>query len=159
VIFGSIGIFVFSLIAAGFFLKTEFMPMADQGQVTLKSSCRRNQVDETMKIARKIDAYIDENFPEKDLVSTSAGSYDDAGFAALFTNSGSNIINITLALVTSSEENVRCRNADNLRSYLATIPEIVKFSCIAGQGGMATQGNTVDVEIYGYDFNKLRHWL
>jgi len=156
VIFGAISIFVFSLIIAGFFLKTEFMPMADQGQVTVEIELTAGtRVDETMKIARKIDAYIEENFPEKDLVSTSAGSYDDAGFAALFTNSGSNIINITLALVTSSErERSDVEIADNLRSYLATIPEIVKFSCIAGQGGMATQGNTVDVEIYGYNFDQ-----
>ncbi|MBN1414641.1 MAG: efflux RND transporter permease subunit [Bacteroidales bacterium] len=156
VIFGSIGIFALSLILAGFFVKAEFFPQADQGQVTVQIELSPGtRVDETIKIARKIDAYIEENIPEKELVSTSAGSYEEAGFAAIFMKSGSNIINITIALVTSSErERSDVEIADNLRSYLATIPEIVKFTCVAGEGGMSMNSNTVDVEIFGYDFEQ-----
>jgi hydrophobic/amphiphilic exporter-1 (mainly G- bacteria), HAE1 family len=155
VIFGAIGIFVSSIILAVFFVKAELMPQADQGQVTVEIELPAGtRVDETVKIARKIDAYIDANIPEKNLVSTSAGAYDEAGFAALFTKSGSNIINITVALVTSSE---RKRSdvdiADNLRTYIGTFPEIVKYSVIAGDAGMAMSSNTVDIEIYGYNFD------
>jgi HAE1 family hydrophobic/amphiphilic exporter-1 len=155
VIFGAIGIFVFSIILAVVFVKAEFMPQADQGQVTIAIELPAGtRVDETVKIARKIDAYIDKNIPEKNLVSTSAGSDDEAGFAALFMKSGSNIINITVALVTSSErKRSDVEIADNLRTYIGTFPEIVKYSVIAGEGGMAMSSNTVDVEIYGYDFN------
>lgn len=156
VIFGSTGIFILSIILAAFFVKAEFMPQADQGQVTIEAELQAGtRVDETVKIARKIDAYIDANIPEKTLVSTSAGSDDEAGFAALFMKSGSNIINVTIALTTSSErERSDVEIADEMRTYLGTFPEIVKYSAIAGEGGMGMSSNTVDVEIFGYDFNQ-----
>jgi HAE1 family hydrophobic/amphiphilic exporter-1 len=90
------------------------------------------------------------------LYSTSAGSDDEAGFAALFMKSGTNIINITIALTTSSErDRSDVEIADNLRSYISTFPEIVKYSVVAGDGGgMGMPSNTVDVEIFGYNFDQ-----
>ncbi len=156
VVLAAIAIFVFSIVLGVMFIKTEFMPQSDQGQVTAEIELQAGvRVDETVKVARKIDAFIDKNIPEKDLVSTSAGSDDNAGFTALFQNSGSNIINVTLALVKSSErKRSDVEIADLLRTYLSTIPEIVKSNVITGEGGMTMSTNTVDIEIYGYDFNQ-----
>ncbi len=157
VILGSIGVFILSLVLAGFFLKAEFMPQADQGQITVSIELPAGtRVDETIKVARKIDTYIEKNIPERTLYSTSAGSDDEAGFAALFMKSGTNIINITIALTTSSErDRSDVEIADNLRSYISTFPEIVKYSVVAGDGGgMGMSSNTVDVEIFGYNFDQ-----
>ena len=149
IILSALGIFIGSIILAVFFVKAEFFPQADQGQITAAIELQAGvRVDETVKIARKIDAFIDEKIPEKNLVSTSSGSDDNAGFTALFQNSGSNIINITLALVKVSErERDVFEIADQLRTFLASIPEIVKYNVSTGDGGMGGSTNTVDVEI------------
>ena len=113
------------------------------------------RVAETVKIARTIDAYIDREIPEKTLVSTTAGAYDEASFAALFSKSGSNIINFTIALTTVSQrERSVFEIADKMRTYLATFPEITKFSVSTSDQGMMSSGNSVDVEIYGYNFDQ-----
>jgi HAE1 family hydrophobic/amphiphilic exporter-1 len=156
VIFSSIGIFILSIVLAVIFVKAEFIPQTDQGQLNITVELTAGtRVDETVKMARKIDEYIDKNIPEKKLTSTSAGSNEDAGFAALFSKSGSNVITVTLALVTSSErERSDVEIANNIREYLATFPEIVKYSVTAGGGGMDAGGNTVDIEIFGYNFDE-----
>jgi HAE1 family hydrophobic/amphiphilic exporter-1 len=156
VIFSAVFIFILSLVLAGMFIKAEFIPQADQGRISIEVELQAGvRVDSTIKIARKIDAFIDEKIPEKDLISTSAGSEDNAGFAALFQKSGSNIINVTIALVKASQrERSVFEIADELRTYLSTFPEIVKFNVTTDGGGMSMSSNTVDVEIYGYDFTQ-----
>lgn len=156
VVFGSIGLFAFSILLAVISLKTEFIPQSDQGQISAEIELQAGvRFDETSKIAHKITAYIDENIPEKDIASVSAGSDDNAGFTALFQNSGSNIINVTLALSKPSErERTDLEIAELMRNYLATIPEIVKYSITTGDQGMGGSTNTVDVEIFGYNFDE-----
>ncbi len=156
VVLSTAGVFFLSIVLGVLLLKTEFIPQSDQGQITAEIELQAGvRVDETSKIARKIDAYIEKNIPEKELVSTSAGSDDNAGFTALFQNSGSNIINVTIALVTSSKrERSDVEIAEELRKYLSVFPEIVKFNVVTGESGMGGSTNTVDVEIYGYDFTK-----
>jgi len=156
VIAGFTLLFILSIVVAGMFVKTEFVPQTDQGQITVAVELPAGiRVDETVKIARKIDAYIESTIPEKNLVSTSAGSDDNAGFNAIFMNSGPNIINTTLALVKSSKrERSVFEIAEAMRTFLSTIPEIVKFTVSTEDGGMGGSTNTVDVEVYGYDFDK-----
>ncbi|BDX38493.1 multidrug transporter AcrB [Tenuifilaceae bacterium CYCD] len=156
VVFGTIGVFVGSIILAAIFVKTEFIPQSDQGQINATIELTAGtRVDETVKIARAIDDYINREIPEKKLVSTTAGTFDESSFAALFSKSGSNIINYTIALTTASErERTVFEVADKLRSYIATFPEIVKYSVTTGDQGMGGTGNTVDVEIYGYNFDQ-----
>jgi HAE1 family hydrophobic/amphiphilic exporter-1 len=156
VIISAIVLFVISIIFAAMFVKAEFLPQADQGQITVEVELQPGvRVEETKKIARLIEAYINETIPEKNIVSVASGSDDAAGFNAVFMNSGTNIITVTMALVTVSDRDRSVFDiAENLRKYLATIPEIVKSSVATTEGGMAQSTNTVDVEIYGYDFNQ-----
>lgn len=155
VIFSSMGIFLGSIILAVFFIKAEFIPQTDDGQLNVTVELTAGtRVDETVKIARVIDDYINNQIPEKKLVSTTAGAYEESSFAALFSKSGTNIINYTIALTTASErKRTVFEIADKMREYLATIPEIVKYSITTGDNGGMGTSSTVDVEIYGYDFN------
>lgn len=155
VTFSAITLFIVSVLLAAVFLKTEFIPQSDQGQLSVEIELQAGvRFDETSKIARKIDAFIEENIPEKSIASVSAGSDDNAGFTALFMNSGSNIINVTLALTKPSErKRTDLEIAEVMRKYLATLPEIVKYSVTTGDQGMGGSTNTVDVEIYGYNFD------
>ncbi len=156
VIWGSVLLFVLSIVLAAFTVKSEFIPQPDQGQLTVAVELQPGlRVGETVKVARQIDDYINREIPEKDLVTTSAGSDDNAGYTAVFQNSGSNIINVTLILTKAGERKRSVFEvADAFRKYLANIPEIVKFKVSTGDAEMSGTSNTVDVEIYGYDFNK-----
>ncbi|MFW5657238.1 MAG: efflux RND transporter permease subunit [Bacteroidota bacterium] len=154
VLFSSIGIFIGSLLLTSQ-ISGEFIPVTDDGHlsanVELQSGIR---VDETSRIARLIESYISEEIPEAELVSTSSGSDDNAGMIAIFQSTGSNIINLELQAGKASErERSIFEIADDLRQFMATVPEIVNYSVTVGGGGLTGSGNNVAVEIYGYDID------
>jgi len=146
-------IFIGSMGIAGN-LGFEFMPEADQGSMTAAIELQTGlRVDETSKVARKIDAFIEENLPEIQFYNTSAGSDDQGGIMSLFFESGSHRINLNIML---SSLDARSRDvwelANILTDYLETIPEIVNFDVVPNGGMGGTTENNVVVEIYGYDF-------
>jgi HAE1 family hydrophobic/amphiphilic exporter-1 len=132
----------------------EFMPEADQGSMTAAIELQTGlRVDETTKIARKIDAWMEENMPEVIFYNTSAGSDDQGGMMSLFFESGSHRINYNMMLAPQLERERNVMDlADDLRQYLETIPEIVNFDVVPNGGMGGTTQNNVVVEIYGYDF-------
>ncbi len=135
-------------------LGTEFMPATDEGRFSVSIELQPGvKVEKSITLARKIDAVL-ENYPEVDLISTSAGSDENAGFIALFNSTGSNIINYTVGLVPLEErEKSVWEVVEELRTELAKYPEIVNYNIQTG-GGMMAGGNTVGVEIYGYNIEK-----
>jgi len=154
VIFTALSIFVVSM-GLFKFIGTDFMPSADESQLRAAIEVQRGaRVEETMKTTHLIEAYITEHCPEVTLLSSSTGSNDDGGIAALFTTSGTNMINLTLKLAdVKDRKRSDVAIAEEIRAYLKTIPEVVNYSVTAGGMGMSTGASTVDVEIYGYDFN------
>ncbi len=145
------------LIGSFFLVKNigfELFPEADEGQFSAKIELPTGtRVDESSKIARKIDVFLTENYPEINLLSTSAGADDQGGIMSLFSESGTHIINVSGILVNQEE---RDRDVweicDNLRDFLGTIPEIATYT-VTPNGGMGPMmSNNIAVEIYGYDF-------
>jgi len=156
IVFGAFAILLVSVLLATT-LKTEFIPETDQGQLSATIELPAGiRVEETVKITRMIEDFINKEIPEKKLISTSSGANDQAVIAALFQSSGTNIINVTMRLVTSSERTRTTADvADQLRNYLETIPEIVKYNVTAGSSmNMMGGGSTVDLQIFGYDFDQ-----
>ncbi|MDD4922262.1 MAG: efflux RND transporter permease subunit, partial [Bacteroidales bacterium] len=138
------------------FIGTDFMPSADQSQLRAEIEVQRGtRVEETMKTTKLIEAYITEHCPEVTLLSSATGSNDDGGISALFYNSGTNLINLTLRLAdVKDRKRSDVEIAEEIRAYLKTIPEVINYSVTAGGMGMSSGASTVDVEIYGYDFDK-----
>ena len=156
------------LIALAFFVVTllpaitgkigmDFMKMQDNGQISVSAELQRGtRIEETLKTARHMEADINRILGKEVLtISTSAGSNDDAGFAALFNSTTNNKISI----------NVRCTKKydrkesifqmqEKLRQCFAEYPELVTFQ--VSQGGMMGGGssNSLSVEVYGYDFDQ-----
>ena len=153
VLIGALGVFFGSLFLMQS-IGTEFMPESDESQITAEIELQSGlRVDETIKIARKIDNIIREKIPEADLVSTSAGADDRGGWMALFSSSGSNIINYTISLtdVDTRERDV-WEIASLFRDEMDKIPEIFTYNVSTSSGmGFGGNSNQVDVEIYGYD--------
>ncbi|MCQ2334750.1 MAG: efflux RND transporter permease subunit [Paludibacteraceae bacterium] len=134
---------------------TNFMQQQDNGRFTVKVELQRGtRIEETLKTARALEAEIMELVPEAQLINTSAGSNDDAGMGALFSSTMNNTINMT---VRTSKKYERERSITEItevvRKQLAKHPEITDFTVSSSSGG-GMSSNSVDIEIYGYDFDK-----
>ena len=136
------------------FVGTDFMPQSDQGEVNASIELQTGlRVEETMKVTAKLEKMIRERYPEVELISSSTGADDAGGFTSMFTQSGSNIINLQMSLVPIAErERTVWEITDDLRNQLDQYPEIIDYNF--NSGAMFMGGNTVDVEIYGYDFDR-----
>ena len=150
----ALGVFIGSMIIAGKFVKTDFMPQSDESRLSVAIELQTGlRVEETSKIARKLEKIIKDRYPEITLVSTSSGADDEGGFFSLFTATGSNRINIVSRLKPVGE---RTRSvfeiAEDFRKQLDGFAEIVNYN-VTTTSGMSGSDNTVNVEIYGYDFD------
>ena len=131
-----------------------FMAQQDNGRISLKIELQRGtRVEESMRVARQIEADLKSLAPEIKLIASTTGSSDDAGFSALMNQSSNNIITMT---VTFPERSQRQRTvfeiAEVFRQYLGNRADVV-FSNVSTNMGFGGSGNNnVSVEIYGYDF-------
>ena len=131
-----------------------FMAQQDNGRMSLKIELQRGtRVEESMRVARQIEADLKSLAPEIKLIASTTGSSDDAGFSALMNQSSNNIITMT---VTFPERSQRQRTvfeiAEVFRQYLGNRADVV-FSNVSTNMGFGGSGNNnVSVEIYGYDF-------
>jgi HAE1 family hydrophobic/amphiphilic exporter-1 len=151
----SLAIFVGSFFLLQF-VQTDFMPESDessiQAEIELQTGTR---VEETVKTARYLENVIQEKFPEVQVMAASSGSDDEGGMFSLFTTTGSNMINFMMRL---SDVDERERSvwdiAAELREEIAALPEVINFTVSTSNQGMGGTTNSVDVEIYGYDFDQ-----
>jgi HAE1 family hydrophobic/amphiphilic exporter-1 len=134
---------------------TDFMQQQDNGRLSVTVKLQRGtRIEETLKTARQLEARFMELVPNIQLINTSAGSNDDASLAAMFSSTMNNKISMTIRLPKKWErEQSIWEIAEILRKEMAAYPEINEYQCAVSSGGPGG-GNTVDVEIYGYDFNK-----
>ena len=147
--FASISPMIFGLVG------TDFMQQTDNGRLTVNIELHQTtRVEEAMRLARVLETRFEALAPEIELISTTAGSADDAGFAALINNTSNNKIQMR---VRCSKKYERERSifdiAEVLRKEMSRYPEIVDYTCQVSSG-MGGNSNTVDVEIYGYDFDQ-----
>ncbi|MDR1591849.1 MAG: efflux RND transporter permease subunit [Prevotellaceae bacterium] len=133
----------------------DFMPEQDNGRLSINIELQRGtRVEESMRIARQLELKVAQIAPEVELISTTTGTNDDSGISALFTSSSNNKIAMT---VRTSAKQKRERSifviAEEIRKYFDKVPEIINYQ-VSTAGGFGGGGSsTVDVEIYGYDFN------
>lgn len=151
-----IGLFVISLIPVGMGkIGTDFMQQTDNGRLSVTVELARStRIEETAKTARKLETRFMELVPEIQMISSSAGSNDDAGVSALFSSTTNNKISMTIRCPKKYErERSIFEIAEIIRQELKNYPEIIDFQCNASSG-FGGGAQTVDVEIYGYDFDE-----
>lgn len=135
---------------------TEFMPSSDNGRLSVTVELQRGtRIEETVKTARVLEERFRELVPEVQRISTSAGSNDESSIGALFSSTTNYKISMT---VVCNKKYERTRTIEEigevLRTELAQYPEIIEYQ-VNASGGMGGGGrSTVDVEIYGYDFDE-----
>ncbi len=135
---------------------TDFMQQQDNGRLSVTIKLQRGtRIEETLKTARALEARFVALVPEIELINTSAGSNDDATIAAMFSSTMNNKIQMTVRLPKKWERDRDIWTiAEILRQEMAKYPEINEYQCQVSSGGPGGNGNTVDLEIYGYDFDR-----
>ncbi|MBQ1637328.1 MAG: efflux RND transporter permease subunit, partial [Bacteroidales bacterium] len=135
---------------------TEFMPSSDNGRLSATIELQRGtRIEETVKTARVLEERFLQLVPEIQRISTSAGSNDESSIGALFSSTTNYKIQMT---VVCNKKYERTRTIEQIgeviRTELARYPEIIEYQ-VNASGGMGGGGrSTVDVEIYGYDFDE-----
>ncbi len=155
------------LIAFAFFVVTmipfatgkigmDFMKEQDNGSISISAELQRGtRIEETLKTARHMEADIKELLGDDVIViSTSAGSNDDAGMAALFNSTTNNKISMSVRCTKKYDRDRSIFDMqEDLRKCFNEYPELVNFQ--VSQGGMGGgSNNTLQVEIFGYDFDQ-----
>ncbi|MBR2063973.1 MAG: efflux RND transporter permease subunit [Bacteroidales bacterium] len=153
VVVASFVVFLATVGLLGPSIKTEFMPKADEGRITIQLELPAGTGQNiTRSLAHEIYGRIEAAVPEIVNCSYSLGQADsDNSFASMQTN-GTHVVSYNIN-VGSMEERERssAQIADVIRGILADYPEFKKIRVTEGGGGMGG-ASTVDVEIYGFDF-------
>jgi len=140
------------------FIGKEFMPQSDESRCTATVELQTGtRVDQTIIVADRIDSIVRATVPEVKLISTSTGNDDSGGFASIFSQGGTHMIQYTFSLVPVSERQRSVEEvAESIRQILAPMPEIINSSVATTEdfnmGGMG--GNSINLEIYGYDITQ-----
>ena len=134
---------------------TDFMHQQDNGRMTVTMELQRGtRVEESMATARALEERFRELIPEIELISTSTGTNDNAGIGAIFSSTMNNKISM---IIRTNKKYERERSifdiAEVVRQELKLHPEITDYNVSTTSGG-GMGSNSVDIEIYGYDFDK-----
>lgn len=135
-------------------LGTEFLPQADQGNVNANIHLQTGlKLEKTEQFISKLEKIVNERYPEKYIISFSAGTSENASMSQMASSQGSNEVVMTLRLVDREErERTVFDIAEDFRNVLDTMPEVIKYDINAGGGG-AAMGNNVEVQIFGQDLD------
>ena len=153
VVITSIVIFVATLGLIAPNVKTEFMPKSDDGRITIQLELPAGTGQSvTRSLAHEIHGKFVEAVPEIVNCSFALGQADTDNAFASMQNNGTHVVSYNIN-VGSMEDRVRstAEIADVVRGILADYPEFKKIKVTEGGGGMGG-ASTVDIEIYGYDF-------
>ena len=137
------------------YVGTDFMQHADEGRLNVEYELHQGvKIDETLKLTREIEVRLMALIPEMEIISTAAGSDDDAGISTLFSNTANNKVAMTIRV---TDKNERDRSifeiAEVIREELNRYPEIIEYSAQTAGGFGGGGGSSVDIEIYGHDFD------
>ena len=149
----SLVVFVGTVGLIGPRIKTEFMPKSDDGRLTLQLELPAGTGQSvTRDLAHELHSKFVAAVPEIINCSFALGQADTDNAFASMQNNGTHVVSYNIN-VGSMEDRERSTSeiADVIRGILADYPEFKKVRVTEGGGGMGG-ASTVDIEIYGYDF-------
>ncbi|MEA4850097.1 MAG: efflux RND transporter permease subunit [Paludibacter sp.] len=149
-------VFFFVSLVPAMFIGTDFIPAQDSGRI---SATVNLPVGTRMEISKQTAADLvklwNKKYPEIDMINYSVGQASSSNVWGSLQNTSSNIISFNMRMVPLEDrDRSMFEISDSIRADLNNMPEILKSNVLAG-GGMGMGGqSTLDVEIYGYDFNE-----
>ena len=155
-LFGALALFVAVIVGLAPRMKTEFFPAQDNGRIAVKVKLPIGTRQEiTRNLALRIDEQFRTNYPEIVAIGMSEGSADTDNTYASMQENGTHYISMNIRLLKKTErERSLSEICDLMRKDLKQYAEIRTFEVIeSGQKGGAGGQQTVDIELYGYDFD------
>ena len=155
-LFGALALFVAVIVGLAPRMKTEFFPAQDNGRIAVKIKLPIGTRQEiTRDLALRIDEQFRTKYPEIIAIGMSEGSADTDNTYASMQENGTHYISMNVRLLKKTQrERSLSEICDLMRQDLKQYAEIRTFEVIeSGQKGGAGGQQTVDVELYGYDFD------
>ena len=149
----SIGVFATTVAFLGPKIKTEYFANSDQGRITLQLELPAGTgQDITRELGYEIYGKFQQQIPELQSCTFTFGQADTDNAFASMQNNGTHVLSYNVN-IGSMEDRERSQSeiADLIRKILKDYPQFKKVKVTEGGGGMGG-ASTVDVEIYGYDF-------
>ena len=150
----AIAVFVATIVFIAPKVKTEFFAKGDDGRLTLQLELPAGTGQAvTRGIAHELHAKFREAIPEIVNCSYSLGQADSDNAYAAMQNNGTHVVSYNINLGSMEDrERSTAQIANVVREILKDYPEFKKVKVTEGaQGGMGG-ASSVDVEIYGFDF-------
>ena len=155
-IFASFALFFIVVIGGGALVKTEFFPASDNGRISITVELPMGTRQEiTRDLALELVNKFMTKYPEIVTCNVSEGASSSSASAfEMMQSSGTHAMsfNINIGSVEDRERGLY-EICDMMRNDLSEYTQIRTFQVVAGgqSGGMGGEP-TVDVELYGYDF-------
>ena len=149
----SLGVFAATVAFLGPKIKTEYFANSDQGRITLQLELPAGTgQDITRELGYEIYGKFQQQIPELQSCTFTFGQADTDNAFASMQNNGTHVLSYNVN-IGSMEDRERSQSeiADLIRKILKDYPQFKKVKVTEGGGGMGG-ASTVDVEIYGYDF-------
>lgn len=151
----SLASFVVTMVFLAPKMKTEFFPKSDQGRITLNLELPAGTgQDITRRIGHELYEKFSAAIPEIQACSYSLGEADSENAYASMQSNGTHIMAFNINIGSMNDRERSCSEiADVVRGILAEYPEFKKVKVTEGGGGMGG-ASSVDIEIYGFDFQE-----
>jgi HAE1 family hydrophobic/amphiphilic exporter-1 len=133
---------------------TDFIPAQDSGRISATVNLPvGTRMEISRELAEKIYKLWRDKYPELDMINFSVGQASSSNVWGSLQNTSSSIISFNIRMVPLDQrERSMFAISDSMRLDLARMPEVLKANVLAGGGqGMGGQ-STLDVEIYGFNF-------
>lgn len=156
IIIGALGMFVGIMALLGPALKSEFFPVQDSASISAEIQLPAGtRQDITRELALELSDRIQKTYANEILnIGVREGQADtDNTFASLSTN-GTHVISMNMRFVKKTERDIALTEiGDGIRKILDEYSIIRKYTVTEGGGGGMAGKSSVDIEIYGYDFD------
>ena len=155
VVCAALAVFAATILLLGPQVKTEYFAKSDQGRITLNLELPAGTgQDITRALGHELYGRFKEAIPEIEACSYSLGEADSENAYASMQSNGTHIMAFNINIGSMSTRERSCSEiADVIRGILAEYPEFKKIKVTEGGGGQGG-ASTVDVEIYGFDFDE-----
>ena len=155
VVCAALAVFAATILLLGPKVKTEYFAKSDQGRITLNLELPAGTgQDITRALGHELYGRFKEAIPEIEACSYSLGEADSENAYASMQSNGTHIMAFNINIGSMSTRERSCSEiADVIRGILAEYPEFKKIKVTEGGGGQGG-ASTVDVEIYGFDFDE-----
>ena len=149
------GVFVIAMVIFIPRLTTEYFPHSDSDRISATIELPMGTAQEvTADFAKRINDDIVAAVPEAEIINYTFGQADSDNTFASMQSNGTQLISFTVNIGSSGDrDRTSAQIADVVRGVIGQYPEVRRATVSEGGGGMGG-ASTVDVEVYGYDFDE-----